>query len=182
MLVAYDLLGTVVPADCMITHSFAPRKGFLDMVARQRALGWRIALFADDTRDEVVEVLGKAGLGRIFDEVHTGEEFDQQGLKDLSRFGEEAQVVFVGDMPRDLRAAQKYGASFVGVPPFSTREEKFDFASVQEVLEACSTGRVAELAKKRALCKTYEGAERQEWSGEGLVLKVFPARFEARFY
>jgi hypothetical protein len=183
VLVIYDLLGTLVLEDCQVVQSFAPRKGALDVLRAQRRLGWASALFADDERKLVEEVLLKSGLAGAFTEIHTGEEFDDEGLKNLSTLSKrDYWVVFIGDMTRDLRAAKKYGVSFIKVPPFTSRDEGFDFGVVRELLEAVIFERFKEFKDKYRLEKAYETPEFIDFAGEHVRIRVYLDRFEAQFY
>ena len=182
VLIAYDLLGTLVLQDCQAAKSFAPRAGALDVLKAQRRLGWKAALFADDTRELVDEVLLKSGLAGAFSETHAGE-FDSEGLKNLDAFaGKDQWVVFIGDMTRDLRAAQKYGVSLVKVLPFTSRDEKFDLMRVQELVEAVLSGKFAEFKAKHAMQKAQEAPDFLELAAEGFRVRVYLDRFEAQFY
>jgi len=182
VLVVYDLLGTLVLQDCQALNSFAPRRGAMDALKAQRRLGWKAALFADDAKELVEGVLLKSGLAGAFSEMRCGE-FDNEGLKNLDSYsGKDSWIIFIGDMARDLRAAQKYGVSLVRVLPSSPRDEKFDFMRVQELLEAILSGQFAELKAKWALQKVLEAPDFIEYSAEGFRIRVFLDRFEAQFY
>ena len=181
--IIYDLLGTLVLQDCQITQSFAPRRGALDTLRAQRRLGWMSALFADDERKLVEEVLLKSGLAGAFAEIHSGEEFDEEGLKNLSALSKKNYwVIFVGDMTRDLRAAKKYGISFVKVLPFTSREEEFDFSEVHELIDAIISEKFGEYKEKHKLEKVYEAPEFIDFAGEHVRVRVYLDRFEAQFY
>jgi hypothetical protein len=182
VLIVYDLLGTIVLQDCQVEKSFAPREGVIDALRRQRELGWKAALFADDEKNLVEEVLLKSGMAGAFTELHSGEDFDEEGLKNLGKLGEENWVVFIGDMTRDLRAAAKYGASMIKILPFSSREDGFSFRIVQDLLEAIILEQFKEFKEEYKLEKVDETPEFLEYAGEGLRLRIYLDRFQAQFY
>ncbi|MEM4389546.1 MAG: hypothetical protein QXG98_02695 [Candidatus Micrarchaeia archaeon] len=177
---AYDLYGTLVLTDCLLMHDYRLRAGARKVLAEQRRKGYRLACFADDDKKIVSEVLQKSGLSELFDEVHYGNELDEEGVKDLRRVRFRV-LAFIGDMPRDERAAEKYGVSFVKVPPFTVRGDRFDFVQVGKAVAAGVKGDWIDYASANGLRRA--GDEKNvEFVGEGQRVKVEKDRWVARFY
>ncbi|MEM3030838.1 MAG: hypothetical protein QXH27_03830 [Candidatus Micrarchaeia archaeon] len=176
----YDLYGTLVLTDCLVTGDYGPRAGAHRMLTEQKRRGYRLACFADDDRRLVGEVLRKSGLAEAFDEVHYGNELDEEGLKDLRRVRFRV-LSFAGDMPRDERAAEKYGVSFVKVPPFTVRKDGFDFVRVGKAIAAGVEGDWIEYARANGLRRAGD-EHNVEFVGEGQRVKVENSRWVARFY
>ena len=177
---AYDLYGTLVLTDCLASGNYAPRKGVLEVLGKQKAEGRKLACFADDDKQTVESVLEKSGLRKFFDEVHYGHELDEEGLKQLAR-AKFKVLAFSGDMPRDERAAEKYGAGFVKVPPYTVESNPFDFRKAGQAIRAGTRKNWVDYAKENAL-KWLGGEKEIELDGEGQRIKAWKERWVARFY
>jgi len=176
----YDLYGTLVLTDCLVAGDYAPQAGVRQVLSEQKRKGYRIPCFADDDRGIVDDVLRRSGLQELFDEIHYGNELDEEGLKDIRRV-RFSVLAFAGDMPRDERAAERYGVSFVKVPPFTIRKGGPDFRRVGEAISAGVAGRWIDYARKNGLGRAGD-ENNVELVGEGQRVRVEKGRWVARFY
>lgn len=161
--------------DCLIHYDFSMRHGVEHALYKAKKNNWRVILYGEDDSSSVQMIAKK--LPFKFDLVLSGEEMDDQGLRNLSVVKGENKV-FVSSSPRDLEAARSHKTSFIKVPPFSEKTDSFDFSVVHELLEVGPKhfSRLKKLSK-------YEGPEIgfTQYSGSGIVIKIYSDRFEAQF-
>lgn len=183
VLIAYDLVGTILADGCLEERVCMPRKGFTSCLRRQKALGWDAAIFSTERSEDVQDLITRGNLEGAFSACYAQDCLDSEGMHNLSFLDRKhAWVVFVGGTLDDSKAAAKYGVSLVRVPRFASIEDEFDFGRVQELVEALVLDCFAEYAALHQLKESAPEPHVKEWSGEKVWLRVTRERFEAQFY
>lgn len=162
--IAFDIYGTIVLTDCVAENYYKLRRGFREVLREARAKRYAVGFFGDDDEQTINTVLARAGIKGY--EVHYGSEFDEDGLKKLPLF-KFSPFVYVGDMPRDLRAAEKYKVPFIKVPPFVIKKDKFDMSIVFELADSIIQGKIEQFARKHKLRKIKD-----IYTNENLRIKI----------